>query len=66
MPVSSRQSSAFPRQPIPQTTQTGPQRRKGTPVPYVAHLMGAAALVLEHGGDEDQAIDLQRRMRKRR
>ena len=32
------------------------QRRKGTSIPYVAHLMGVAALVLEHGGDEDQAI----------
>jgi len=32
------------------------QRRKGTDVPYVAHLMGVAALVLEDGGDEDQAI----------
>lgn len=32
------------------------QRRKGTAIPYVAHLMSVAALVLEHGGDEDQAI----------
>ena len=32
------------------------QRRKGTSVPYVAHLMSVAALVIEHGGDEDQAI----------
>lgn len=31
------------------------QRRKGTTIPYVAHLMAVAALVLEHGGDEDQA-----------
>jgi hypothetical protein len=27
------------------------QRRKGTTIPYVAHLMSVAALVLEHGGD---------------
>jgi (p)ppGpp synthase/HD superfamily hydrolase len=32
------------------------QRRKGTPVPYLSHLMAVSALVLEHGGDEDQAI----------
>ncbi|MFP5308694.1 MAG: HD domain-containing protein [Actinomycetes bacterium] len=32
------------------------QVRKGTQVPYVSHLLGVAALVLEHGGDEDQAI----------
>ena len=30
--------------------------RKGTPVPYVSHLMGVAALVLEDGGTEDEAI----------
>ena len=34
----------------------GEQRRKGTTIPYIAHLMSVAALVLEHGGDEDQAI----------
>ena len=32
------------------------QRRKGTAIPYVAHLMAVSALVLEHGGNEDQAI----------
>ena len=32
------------------------QRRKGTDVPYVAHLLSVCAIVLEHGGDEDQAI----------
>src|SRR2546422_535240 len=32
------------------------QFRKGTDVPYVAHLMAVAALVLEDGGDEDLAI----------
>jgi (p)ppGpp synthase/HD superfamily hydrolase len=32
------------------------QRRKGSATPYIAHLMSVAALVLEHGGDEDQAI----------
>jgi GTP pyrophosphokinase len=32
------------------------QDRKGGTIPYVAHLIGVAAIVLEHGGDEDQAI----------
>lgn len=32
------------------------QPRKGTSIPYLAHLLGVCALVLEAGGDEDQAI----------
>ena len=32
------------------------QRRKGSQVPYMSHLMSVSALVLEHGGNEDQAI----------
>lgn len=32
------------------------QLRKGTQTPYIAHLLGVTALVLEDGGDEDQAI----------
>jgi (p)ppGpp synthase/HD superfamily hydrolase len=32
------------------------QIRKGTSIPYVAHLMSVAALVLENGGDTEQAI----------
>jgi (p)ppGpp synthase/HD superfamily hydrolase len=32
------------------------QTRKGTQVPYFSHLMSVAALVLEDGGDEDEAI----------
>jgi GTP pyrophosphokinase len=32
------------------------QVRKATAVPYVAHLLGVAAIVLENGGDEDEAI----------
>lgn len=32
------------------------QERKGTNIPYVAHLLAVASLVLENGGDEDQAI----------
>lgn len=30
--------------------------RKGTNIPYLSHLMSVSALVLEHGGSEDQAI----------
>src|SRR3954452_23599343 len=30
--------------------------RKGSRVPYLSHLMSVSALVLEHGGSEDQAI----------
>lgn len=32
------------------------QRRKGSGVPYCAHLMAVAATVLDFGGDEDAAI----------
>lgn len=32
------------------------QLRKGTQIPYFAHLIGVCSLVLEHGGDEGQAI----------
>lgn len=32
------------------------QVRKGTSVPYLAHLLSVSALVLEEDGDEDQAI----------
>lgn len=32
------------------------QARKQSPIPYISHLMAVAALVLEHGGDENQAI----------
>jgi (p)ppGpp synthase/HD superfamily hydrolase len=32
------------------------QLRKGTRIPYITHLLGVAALVIEFGGTEDQAI----------
>jgi (p)ppGpp synthase/HD superfamily hydrolase len=32
------------------------QTRKGTQIPYVAHLLGVASLALEHGADEEEAI----------
>jgi (p)ppGpp synthase/HD superfamily hydrolase len=32
------------------------QYRKGTEIPYIAHLMAVASIVLEHGGTEVEAI----------
>jgi (p)ppGpp synthase/HD superfamily hydrolase len=32
------------------------QRRKGADIPYLSHLMSVSALVIEDGGDEDEAI----------
>jgi (p)ppGpp synthase/HD superfamily hydrolase len=32
------------------------QRRKGTTIPYVSHVMSVSALIMEFGGGEDQAI----------
>ncbi len=32
------------------------QRRGDSDTPYIAHLLAVTAIVLEHGGDEDQAI----------
>lgn len=32
------------------------QTRKASTIPYIAHLMGVASLVLEFGGDEEMAI----------
>ena len=32
------------------------QKRKGTNIPYVSHLLIVSSLVLENGGSEDQAI----------
>jgi len=32
------------------------QTRKGSAIPYVAHLLAVCSLVIEHGGSEDQAI----------
>jgi (p)ppGpp synthase/HD superfamily hydrolase len=32
------------------------QLRKGAGVPYISHLLAVASLVLQHGGDEEEAI----------
>lgn len=34
----------------------GRQRRKGSGIPFMAHLLGVAAIVLEDGGDEEEGI----------
>lgn len=32
------------------------QKRKGTEIPYLAHLLGVASIALEHGANEEEAI----------
>ncbi len=32
------------------------QQRKGSGIPYIAHLLGVASIVLEYGANEDEAI----------
>jgi len=32
------------------------QRRKGTEIPYIAHILGVTAIALEYGASEDEAI----------
>lgn len=32
------------------------QSRKGSSIPYLSHLLGVSSLVIEYGGDEDEAI----------
>lgn len=32
------------------------QRRKGTGIPYIAHVLGVTAIAMEYGADEDEAI----------
>ncbi len=32
------------------------QRRKGTGIPYIAHILGVTALAIEYGATEDEAI----------
>jgi (p)ppGpp synthase/HD superfamily hydrolase len=46
----------FERALIYATRLHGHQRRKGSGVPYVSHLLAVCALTIEYGGDEDEAI----------
>lgn len=50
--ITNRFSEAFD---LAAKAHTG-QTRKGTAIPYISHSMAVASIVLEHGGDEDQAI----------
>ena len=34
----------------------GAQTRKGVDIPYMSHLMSVSAIIMEHGGSEDEAI----------
>jgi (p)ppGpp synthase/HD superfamily hydrolase len=49
-------TSRFERALLFASRQHAGQLKKGTTVPYIAHLLGVASLVLEAGGDEDLAI----------
>ena len=44
----------------------GTQTKKGTSIPYLAHLMGVASIVLDDGGDENEAIARTSSRRRRR
>lgn len=57
-------SASLPRPPGPRLADaaalaleahTG-QMRKGTSIPYVSHVLAVCAIVLENGGDEDEAV----------
>src|SRR5665811_447944 len=49
-------SDRFTRAIVDATTWHAAQVRKGTDIPYIAHLLGAASIALENGADEDEAI----------
>jgi (p)ppGpp synthase/HD superfamily hydrolase len=55
-PASPKLGPCFERALLFATRKHSGQTRKGTAVPYVAHLLSVAGLVLEAGGDEDLAI----------
>jgi (p)ppGpp synthase/HD superfamily hydrolase len=52
----SHENSRFGRALVYAETAHAGQLRKGTTVPYIAHLLGVAALALEYGANEDEAI----------
>jgi (p)ppGpp synthase/HD superfamily hydrolase len=56
MPPPTPLTERFDRALLYATHVHGGQVRKGTAVPYIAHLMAVAATVLEYGGAEDVAI----------
>jgi (p)ppGpp synthase/HD superfamily hydrolase len=56
MPNAAALTDRFDRALLYATHVHGGQLRKGTGVPYIAHLMAVAATVLEYGGSQDTAI----------
>jgi (p)ppGpp synthase/HD superfamily hydrolase len=56
MPNAAALTDRFDRALLYATHVHGGQLRKGTPVPYIAHLLAVAATVLEYDGCEDMAI----------
>ena len=54
-PVPARAPQLFQRALVFALDRHGEQTRKGTGVPYVSHLLQVAGLVLENGGDWEQA-----------
>lgn len=56
MPTATVLTDRFDRALLYATHVHGGQVRKGTSIPYVAHLMAVAATVLEYDGSEDMAI----------
>ncbi|MBX3411589.1 MAG: bifunctional (p)ppGpp synthetase/guanosine-3',5'-bis(diphosphate) 3'-pyrophosphohydrolase [Pirellulales bacterium] len=56
MATESRLSSRFESALVYAAQLHAAQTRKASDVPYVAHLLAVASLVIEHGGDEDEVI----------
>jgi (p)ppGpp synthase/HD superfamily hydrolase len=56
MPNCTMLTDRFDRALLYATHVHGGQVRKGTSIPYIAHLLAVAATVLEYGGSEDMAI----------
>ncbi|GAB1541985.1 HD domain-containing protein [Scytonema sp. NUACC21] len=55
-PTQSKLSSRFESALVYATRLHAHQVRKSSDIPYISHLLSVAALVLEDGGDEDEAI----------
>jgi (p)ppGpp synthase/HD superfamily hydrolase len=56
MPATPRLGKRFEKALVYATRAHATQFRKGTTRPYIGHLLGVAAIVLRHGGDEEEAI----------
>ena len=56
LPSTNKLTERFEQALVYATQLHGKQIRKGSGVPYISHLLSVAALVLEDGGNEDEAI----------